>query len=70
MFLPIFFFFPMQFFSYSLELDFASIYKRSLNEDIFQYEVNELILRHIITCKQWIHTVPSTSIKQRCLLFC
>lgn len=62
--------FSVEFFSYSLELHFISIYAVSLNEDIFQYEVNELMPRYIITCKQWTHTVPSTSIKQRCLLFC
>lgn len=59
-----------EFFSHSIELDFTGISAVSLNEDIFQYEVNELMPRHIITCKQLTHTVPSTSIKQRCLLFC
>lgn len=63
-------FFSVELFSYSLELDFTSVYTVSLNEDIFQYEVNELMPRHIITCKQWTYTVPSTSIKQRYLLFC
>lgn len=62
--------FSVELFSYSLELDFTSVYTVSLNEDIFQYEVNELMPRHIITCKQWTYTVPSTSIKQRYLLFC